>query len=135
MQRGLTSGLRFELALDSFFGASHAVRPNGEKHTHSYRVQAVFVTDAVDENGMIAGFREVKALLEREAKKYANRFLNEIPPFDVVQPTGENVAAVMFRNLAAALLEEMPGGPELVAVTLWENPTIAVRVIAGRAAA
>lgn len=135
VQRGLTVGLRFELALDSFFGASHAVRPNGEKHTHSYRVQAVFVTDTVDENGMVAGFREVKALLEREAKKFANKFLNELPPFDVVQPTGENVAAVMFRNLAAALLEEMPGGPELVAVTLWENPTIAVRVIAGRAAA
>lgn len=135
MQRGLAAGLRFELALDSFFGASHAVRPNGEKHTHSYRVQAVFETDCVDEQGMVAGFREVKALLEREAKKYANRFLNEIPPFDVVQPTGENVAAVIFRNLAAALLEEMPGGPELVAVTLWENPTIAVRVLAGRAAA
>jgi len=46
----------------------------------------------------------------------------------VVQPTGENVAAVIFRNLEARLLEEMPGGPRLVSVTLWENPTVSVTV-------
>jgi 6-pyruvoyltetrahydropterin/6-carboxytetrahydropterin synthase len=128
LQRGLSAGLRYRLALDSFFGASHSIRPNGEKHTHSYRVQAVFVTDRVDANGMVAGFREVLNLLEREAKKFANRYLNELYPFTEVQPTGENVAAVIFRELDAALLEEMPGGPELVSVTLWENPTVSVTV-------
>jgi 6-pyruvoyltetrahydropterin/6-carboxytetrahydropterin synthase len=128
LQRGLSAGLRYRLALDSFFGASHSIRPNGEKHTHSYRVQAVFVTDRVDANGMVAGFREVLNLLEREAKKFANRYLNELYPFTEVQPTGENVAAVIFRELDVALLEEMPGGPELVSVTLWENPTVSVTV-------
>ncbi|WP_322819220.1 6-carboxytetrahydropterin synthase [Tepidiforma sp.] len=128
LQRGLSAGLRYRLALDSFFGASHSIRPNGEKHTHSYRVQAVFVTERVDENGMVAGFREVLNLLEREAKKFANRYLNELYPFTEVQPTGENVAAVIFRELDAALLEEMPGGPILVSVTLWENPTVSVTV-------
>lgn len=135
VQRGIAAGLRYRLAIDSFFGASHAIRPNGEKHTHSYRVQAVFVTEHVDDEGMVAGFREVKNLLEAEAKRYANRFLNEIHPFTVVQPTGENVAAVIFRNLEARLLEEMPGGPRLVSVTLWENPTISVTVEAGGDAA
>jgi len=128
LQRGLSAGLRYRLALDSFFGASHSIRPNGEKHTHSYRVQAVFVTDRVDANGMVAGFRDVLNLLEREAKKFANRYLNELYPFTEVQPTGENVAAVIFRELDAALLEEMPGGPELISVTLWENPTVSVTV-------
>lgn len=128
VQRAMATGIAYELAMDSFFGASHAIRPSGEKHTHSFRVQATFVTESVDDNGMICGFREVSNLLEAESKRYVNRFINEIQPFDVVQPTGENLATVIFRNLVTALAEEMPGGPELVSVTLWENPTSSVRV-------
>lgn len=128
LQRAMATGMAYELTIDSFFGASHAIRPNGERHTHSFRVQAAFVTDSVDENGMICGFREVSDILDAEAKTYVNRFINEIKPFDEVQPTGENLATVIFRNVVAALSTEMPGGPELVSVTLWENPTSSVRV-------
>lgn len=134
LQRSMAQGMAYELAMDSFFGASHAIRPNGERHTHSFRIQAVFVTDSVDENGMICGFREVSNLLDAESRRYVNRFINEIKPFDVVQPTGENIATVIYRNLLTALADTMPGGPELVSVTLWENPTASVRVGMVRAA-
>lgn len=134
VQRAMATGMAYELAMDSFFGASHAIRPSGERHTHSFRVQATFVTDSVDENGMICGFREVSDILDAEARRYVNRFINEIRPFDVVQPTGENLATTIYRNLLAALAEDMPGGPELVSVTLWENPTSSVRVGMWRAA-
>lgn len=128
VQAAVSAGLTYRMAIDSFFGATHAIRPKGEKHTHSYRVQAIFETERVDENGMVAGFREVLNLLEAEAKRLANRFLNELHPFTIIQPTGENVAAVIFRNLEARMLEEMPDGPRLVSVTLWENPTVSVTV-------
>jgi len=134
LQRGMAAGLTYELAIDSFFGASHAMRPSGERHTHSFRVQALFVTDSVDENGMICGFREVADLLDAEARRYSNRFINDLRPFDQVQPTGENLATVIYRNLLTSLAEAMPGGPELVSVTLWENPTSSVRVGMWRAA-
>lgn len=134
LQRSMASGMAYELAMDSFFGASHAIRPSGARHTHSFRIQATFVTSSVDENGMICGFREVSDILNAEARRYVNQFINEIAPFDMVQPTGENLATVIYRNLITALDEEMPGGPELVSVTLWENPTSSVRVGAWRAA-
>ena len=134
VQRAMATGMAYELAMDSFFGASHAIRPTGETHTHSFRIQAVFVTDSVDDNGMICGFREVSDLLDFEAKRYVNRFINDIQPFNVVQPTGENLATVIYRNLVDSLANTMPGGPELVSVTLWENPTSSVRVGMWRAA-
>lgn len=134
VQRAMATGMAYELAIDSFFGAAHAIRPTGERHTHSFRVQATFVTDSVDDNGMICGFREVSDLLDFEAKRYVNRFLNDMKPFDVVQPTGENLATVIYRDLLTTLAESMPGGPELVSVTLWENPTSSVRVGMWRAA-
>jgi 6-pyruvoyltetrahydropterin/6-carboxytetrahydropterin synthase len=133
-QRTMATGMAYELNIDSFFGASHAMRPTGETHTHSFRIQATFVTESVDDNGMICGFREVSDLLDFEAKRYVNRFINDIQPFDVVQPTGENLATVIYRNLSLTLAESMPGGPELVSVTLWENPTSSVRVGMRRAA-
>src|SRR5690349_14971281 len=104
------------------------MRPSGERHTHSFRVQASFTTGTVDDDGMVCGLREVSDLLDTEARKYMNRFLNDMPPFDVVQPTGENLASVIYRDLRAALTALMPEGPRLVAVTLWENPTSFVRV-------
>ena len=134
VQRAMATGMAYELAIDSFFGAAHAMRPSGERHTHSFRVQATFVTDSVDDNGMICGFREVSDLLDAEAQRYVNRFLNDMKPFDMVQPTGENLATVIYRDLVTALAESMPGGPELVSVTLWENPTSSVRVGMWRAA-
>lgn len=129
-QEAVLANLTYELGIDSFFGASHSMRPGGPRHTHSFRIQATFETDAIDEEGMVVGFREVTNLLEQEAKKYANRYINEIPPFDVLQPTGENIVAVVFRNLAVSLAGEMEDAPRLVSVTLWENPTSYVKVTA-----
>lgn len=133
-QSELAAGLVYEMGIDSFFGASHAMRPNGPRHTHSFRVQASFVTEALDSVGMTVGFREVSNLLDFEAKRYASTFLNEMEPFTVIEPTGENLASVIFRNLLTSLLATLPDGPKLVGVTLWENPTSYVRVGRGRAA-
>lgn len=104
------------------------MRPDGPRHTHSFRVQATFVAEAVDEDGMVVGFREVSDLLEAEAKKYANAYINDVPPFDEIQPTGENIAAVIFRELSSALQATLFDGPRLVSVTLWENPASYVKV-------
>lgn len=132
IQAGLSSGLHYELAVDSFFGASHSMRPDGEVHTHSFRLQATFIADAVDDQGMMVGFREVNRMLEFEAKRYSNRYLNDLEPFSIIQATGENIAAVIYRNLHVGIAETMPFGPRLVAVTLWENPTSYVRVGGGQ---
>jgi len=126
--------MEYELGIDSFFGASHAMRLGGARHTHSFRVQASFVSGQINESGMVVGFRVVSDLLDAEAKKYANRFLNEIEPFTRIQATGENLATAIFRSLMTELVANVRDAPRLVAVTLWENPTSYVRVTLEEAA-
>ena len=104
------------------------MRPDGDQHVHSFRIQATFVASAVDDSGMIIGYREVSDLLELQARHYAKRFINEVEPFTVIRPTGENIAAVIFRDLSVAVAQRFPRGPELTAVTLWENPSSSIRV-------
>ena len=128
LQEAVSEGLVYEMGIDSFFGASHFMRPNGAVHTHSFRIQAMFETAQVDDHGMMLGFREVNDVLEAEARKYANRVLNDIEPFTVIEPTGENLAAIILRNLQTRLVHDVVGCPRLIALTLWENPTNFIRV-------
>ena len=57
VQRAMATGMAYELAMDSFFGASHAIRPSGERHTHSFRVQAVFVIEEYGQSGPMLMWR------------------------------------------------------------------------------
>lgn len=131
-QRQLSAGLSYEMGIDSFFGSSHAIRPGGPRHTHSFRVQVTLVSDALDEEGMMRGFRGVSNVLSEEVQRLANRFLNEIEPFDVLQPTSENLAGFLFQRLRIGLVTSAGSDSGVVALTLWENPTTYVRVRAAR---
>ena len=57
-------------------------------HGHSWEVEVTLYADELDNNGMVADFGQVKELVNR----YDHRYLNEIPPFDKLQPTSERLA-------------------------------------------
>jgi 6-pyruvoyltetrahydropterin/6-carboxytetrahydropterin synthase len=104
---------RFEAAhhLTSYKGAPEAV------HGHSWRVEAVLETSALDAEGMAWDFVEVRGALGELAARLDHRDVNTVPPFDRESPTTERIAAWFF----AGLRERLPGAP-LAAVTLWEGP-------------
>jgi 6-pyruvoyltetrahydropterin/6-carboxytetrahydropterin synthase len=104
---------RFEAAhhLTSYKGSPEPV------HGHSWRVEAVLETAALDAEGMAWDFVEVQGALRELAARLDHRDINTVPPFDRESPTTERIAAWFF----AGLRERLPGAP-LAAVTLWEGP-------------
>jgi 6-pyruvoyltetrahydropterin/6-carboxytetrahydropterin synthase len=104
---------RFEAAhhLTSYQGSPEPV------HGHSWRVEAVLETAALDAEGMAWDFVEVQGALRELAARLDHRDVNTVPPFDRESPTTERIAAWFF----AGLRERLPGAP-LAAVTLWEGP-------------
>jgi 6-pyruvoyltetrahydropterin/6-carboxytetrahydropterin synthase len=104
---------RFEAAhhLTSYQGSPEPV------HGHSWRVEAVLETAALDAEGMAWDFVEVQGALRELAARLDHRDINTVPPFDRESPTTERIAAWFF----AGLRERLPGAP-LAAVTLWEGP-------------
>ena len=104
---------RFEAAhhLTSYKGAPEPV------HRHSWQVEAVLETAALDAEGMAWDFVEVQGALRDLAARLDHRDINTVPPFDRVSPTTERIAAWLF----AELKDRLPGAP-LAAVTLWEGP-------------
>jgi 6-pyruvoyltetrahydropterin/6-carboxytetrahydropterin synthase len=76
---------------------------------------------SLDEHGMGANFRDLKDVLRREVHdRYDHRHLNDLPPFDRVPPTAENLA----REVYGLLRTRFTTGPRgrLVRVEVWEGP-------------
>jgi 6-pyruvoyltetrahydropterin/6-carboxytetrahydropterin synthase len=76
-----------------------AANPNGHGHNYVLEVSVEGEPDPV--TGMVFDLRELKEILNREVvEPMDHRFLNrEVPPFDRVVPTTENLAAEIWKRL------------------------------------
>ena len=73
-----------------------------------------------DEDGVVIGFANARRMVEELVDRYNETLLNTIPPFDETPPTLENIAKVIFGELAPRLLDETV---MLKQVRVWESPT------------
>jgi 6-pyruvoyltetrahydropterin/6-carboxytetrahydropterin synthase len=93
-------------------------------HGHSYRLAVRVQGPILGETGFVIDFRKLKEILQREIfARFDHRFINkEVEPFksdSQLQPTAENMAAMIWKLLEQPLRKEKV---RLAEVTLWENP-------------
>ena len=113
-----------EVAVEHTFAAGHAWREYRGKreivHGHNYRVQVVVRGEKLDKIGMLAEFVALKKALRDTCEPMDHVFLNEMKPFDTVNPTAENMAVYI-----ADKLQEVIGGDgnpvEVAEVKVWET--------------
>ena len=81
----------------ALYGAN--ANPNG--HGHNYVVEVTVEGEPDPVTGMVFDLRELKEILNREVvEPMDHRFLNrEVPPFDHVVPTTENLAMEIWKRL------------------------------------
>lgn len=121
---GSEPGQRFEMAVDSFFGARHFIEPGtGAPHHHSYRVEATFVTSEPDHNGFAVGFANVRNIVDSTVMAYSETLLNTEDPFKEITPTTENLARVFHQKISAKLQELDVPSVGLDRIRVWESPT------------
>lgn len=97
--------------------------PNGHGHNYVLEVTVEGKIDPVD--GMIMDLKELKEIINREVVEvYDHRHFNrEIPPFDKVIPTVENVAKDAWERLQPHVDRE---GQRLHGIRLYETPDLYV---------
>ena len=76
-----------------------AANPHG--HGHNYVVDVTLAGEPDPVTGMVMDLKRVKEVVTREVlERYDHRFLNhEVPPFNEVVPTPENIAVDIWRRL------------------------------------
>jgi 6-pyruvoyl-tetrahydropterin synthase len=96
----------------------------GEPHTHSYRLSVRCKSKSISgQEQVIIDYSTLRERVNRVAQAYHNRELNDLPPFQQMKSTTENLTAVLFQQLRRAV-KRLP--VELTSITLWESPTVSV---------
>ncbi|MDQ4024614.1 MAG: 6-carboxytetrahydropterin synthase [Actinomycetota bacterium] len=92
--------------------------PEGELHSHDYRLDMVLSRTGLDERGMVCDLDLVEAALDGVVAVVADRNLEIVRPPDAESVTVEVLARWAHRELARRLA--VPGD---LSVRVWESPT------------
>lgn len=95
----------------------------GKPHGHSWQLQAE-ARVPVKYNSFIK-FEDLDKLLNKLLAPYQRSILNEVPPFDRIEPLTENISVYFFNSLYDAL-ENLD--VDLVRLSVWENPTKGIEI-------
>jgi 6-pyruvoyltetrahydropterin/6-carboxytetrahydropterin synthase len=115
------NGGRYALTVRSSFSAAHRLREyegNCERlHGHNWYVEVRVESESLDSRGMALDFRAMKGALGDILSRMDHKLLNEIPPFDVRNPSSENIARHIFEEMEG----KFPPPVRLARVTVWES--------------
>jgi 6-pyruvoyltetrahydropterin/6-carboxytetrahydropterin synthase len=104
------------------FDAAHALRDYPgecrELHGHTWDVEVTVAGDRLDDIDIVYDFKQLKADLAAVMEAYDHAYLNEVPPFDELSPTAENLARVMYESLSAQVGAQVT----VKEVAVWESP-------------
>lgn len=120
---------RYIVSTEISFSSSHALRGYrgdcARVHGHNWVARAFYEFAAPGPDGLTVDYRVLREELERVIlPRFDHRHLNDVSPFDRINPTSENLAAELFRLCRAEL--SFPGGT-LREIELRESPADVVR--------
>jgi len=112
----------YTIAVEKSFDAAHYLRGYGGKcetlHGHRFKVVVRLKCRELNELGLAYDFTELKKQAMEIIGRYDHRCLNEIAPFDKVNPSSENIASTIYDSLAPGFT----GDIGLDSVEVWESP-------------
>jgi 6-pyruvoyltetrahydropterin/6-carboxytetrahydropterin synthase len=114
----------FEVSVEETFAAGHALRNYHGKcenvHGHNYRVRVTLEGEQLDGAGLLVDFVELKRVLRAIIERLDHVFLNDIVPFDELNPSAENMARYFYQEMSSGL---RAAHARVAEVKIWETDT------------
>jgi 6-pyruvoyltetrahydropterin/6-carboxytetrahydropterin synthase len=114
----------YEVSVDETFAAAHNLRGYKGKcedlHGHNYKVRVTLSGLEVDAVGLLYDFVHLKKTIQQVIRSLDHKYLNELPPFDVINPSAENIARFLYDETS----KQLPGAPNgalVSSITVWES--------------
>lgn len=121
----------YTIRTKSQFESAHAIREyiedpdNSGKyldediHGHTWVVEVFASSNQVEERtGFALDFLILKKKVDELTSKFDHKFINEVKPFDKINPSTENLAKFFYQEVKAI----MPDGSWLDKVRIFEGP-------------
>jgi 6-pyruvoyltetrahydropterin/6-carboxytetrahydropterin synthase len=121
----------FEITVEKHIDAAHYLRGYKGKcenlHGHRYTIRVKVAAEKLNDIGLAYDFTDLKAHLDDIIKQYDHTCLNDVKPFDKINPSSENLAAEIYKQLKKSLdkaRDKKLGKTDVVlaATEVWETP-------------
>jgi 6-pyruvoyltetrahydropterin/6-carboxytetrahydropterin synthase len=115
----------YEVKVITHFAAAHQLRNFKGKceqlHGHNWKVEVTLRGEGLTDEGLLIDFQEVRDITNGMLEELDHSFLNELPAFKDQNPSSENIAAYIFKELRRKILNDNKVRVSLV--TAWESDT------------
>jgi 6-pyruvoyltetrahydropterin/6-carboxytetrahydropterin synthase len=115
--------MMYEVSVEKHFDAAHYLRDYRGKceslHGHRYQVVAKVKTATLNEIGLAFDFTVLKQHLDEILSLFDHTCLNDVTPFDKINPSSENIASTIYNMLIPKLAGTKTS---LSCIEVWESP-------------
>lgn len=113
----------YQISVEQHFDAAHFLRGYHGKcealHGHRFRVVVKIRASQLDDIGIAYDFMELKRQLGDILARFDHTCLNDVMPFDKINPSSENIASTIYDELKLKLAG---GLVSISCVEVWESP-------------
>jgi len=113
--------MTYKISVQQHIDAAHFLRGYRGKcealHGHRFEVVLTVSAQKLNDIGIAYDFVELKAQLNAVLARFAHACLNDVPPFDKINPSSENLAATVYKEVK----EKLPG-VTIDNIEVWESP-------------
>lgn len=113
----------YEVYVEGHFSAAHHLRGYcgdcARNHGHNWTVEVRVRCHALDALGIGVDFRDIKAAVSEVLARLDHRNLNDLEDFSLQNPTSENIARFLFRQVGEVLNRD---GVRVSRVRVCETP-------------
>ena len=114
----------FEVMIERDFSSAHQLRGYKGKcenlHGHNYKVEIYARGEELNNIGLLIDFGDLKQAANEIVNYLDHRNLNELPPFDELQPSAENLAKYVLERVGQRVGDERV---QIYKVRCFETPT------------
>ena len=115
----------FDVSVERTFAAGHALRNYKgsceDVHGHNFRVRVTVAGEQLDSTGLLVDFLELKSLIDGVIAYLDHKFINDLPPFDKINPSAENLAKYFYDRVSVGMKNGVP--VRISEVCVWETDT------------
>ncbi len=113
----------YQVSVIEHFDAAHYLRDYGGKcenlHGHRFKVIVTIGASNLNKIGLAYDFVKLRHHLREVLNSFDHTCLNEVPPFDKINPSSENIAVTIYDRLKSHFPSQ---SIRLTSVEVWESP-------------
>jgi len=113
----------YQVCVTREFCSAHFLRNYQGKcanlHGHNWKIEVAFQSKNLNTNGIMVDFLDIGSALDKLLEIIDHKNINDIPPFDQINPTSENLARWFFDEIKQRMTDAAPA-PHCIKI--WETP-------------